>query len=73
MRLTAIGLAMALMLTGTTAFAMGAGGGSGGVESTYTSNPAKCDGPVCSAKPHSALTAHDPHHKRLRGHQAWTR
>jgi dihydrodipicolinate synthase/N-acetylneuraminate lyase len=52
MRLTAIKLAVALALTGTAAFAMGsgAGGASGGVGSTYTSDPARCGGLVCFAK-----------------------
>jgi hypothetical protein len=49
MQLTAIGLATALALTSTTAFAMGGGGAgaSGGVGSSYTSNPAECGGLVC--------------------------
>jgi hypothetical protein len=43
MQLTAIGLAAALALTSTTAFAMGGGGAgaSGGVGSSYTTNPAE--------------------------------
>jgi hypothetical protein len=55
MQLTAIGLAMALALTSTTAFAMGGDGAgvSGGVGSTYTGKPAKCGGLVCFAKSHN--------------------
>jgi hypothetical protein len=69
MQLTAIGLATALALTSTTAFAMGGGGAgaSGGVGSSYASNPAECGGLVCFAKSPSALTAPDPRRKRLRG------
>jgi hypothetical protein len=61
----AIGLALAL--ASTTAFAMGGGGAgvSGGVGSTYTSNPAECGGLVCFAKSPSALTAPHPRRKRL--------
>jgi hypothetical protein len=68
MQVTAIGLATALALTSTTAFAMGGGGAgvSGGVGSSYTSNPAECGGLVCFAKSPS-LTAPDPRRKRLRG------
>jgi hypothetical protein len=67
MQLTAIGLATALVLTSTTAFAMGGGGAgvSGGAGSTYTNNPAECGGLVCFLKSPSA--ARDPQRKRLRG------
>jgi len=48
----ALTLGTALALTSTTAFAMGGGGAgaSGGVGSSYTSNPAECGGLVCFAK-----------------------
>jgi hypothetical protein len=63
MQLTVIVLALAM--TSTTAFSMGGGGAgvSGGVGSTYTSNPAECGGLVCFADSHSAFTAS----KRSRG------
>jgi hypothetical protein len=72
MQLAAIGLATALALASTTAFAMGGGGGgsgagaSGGVGSSYTSNPAKCGGLVCFAKSRS-MTPRVRHHRRRQG------
>ena len=59
MKLAAAGLAAVIALTSAAAFAMGGGGGgsgagaSGGVGSSYTSNPAKCGGLVCFAKSRS--------------------
>jgi hypothetical protein len=64
MQLTAFGLAAALALTSTAAFAMRGGGGAGVSGSTYTKNPAECGGLVCFLKSRSNLAAPHPRRKR---------